>query len=87
MDAADSLKRRLISKHKPDNVWGLCKTKSVAQYRSEFERGHPGHDLRHSPFQNSDLLYPFIIVESKREGNGPGFEYAEAQSAFPFEHV
>ncbi|OQV02273.1 hypothetical protein CLAIMM_07502 [Cladophialophora immunda] len=83
MDAADLVKRRGASRHKPDNVWGLCKTKSLAQYRAEFERRHDRPDLRHSPFANPDLLYPFLIVESKREGDGPGFEYAEAQSAFP----
>ncbi|KIX01939.1 uncharacterized protein Z518_07878 [Rhinocladiella mackenziei CBS 650.93] len=83
MDAADNLKRRTTSRHRPDNVWGLCKTKSVAQYRSELARRHDSHELRHSPFKNSDLTYPFLIVESKREGEGPGFEYAEAQSAFP----
>jgi hypothetical protein len=83
MDATDNMKRRITSRHKPDNVWGLRKTRSVAQYRSEFARRHDSHELRHSPFKNSDLTYPFLIVESKREGEGPGFEYAEAQSAFP----
>lgn len=78
-DQRDGLKGRRVPRRKPDQVFGLARTPSLDVYaRAESLRG-----LRHSPFSNIDLLYPFLICEAKSEGGGLGFESIEAQTAFP----
>jgi hypothetical protein len=68
-----------LQKRRPDRVFGLAKTESLDRYSKDplFE------DLRHSPFQKRNMLYPFLIVEAKPEVGGPGFEVIETQTAFP----
>jgi hypothetical protein len=60
-------------------VFGLSRTKSLDCY----SKADSVKDLRHSPFPDADMLYPFLILEAKSEGRGPGFEFIEAQTAFP----
>ena len=78
-DPRDGLEKRGLQKRKPDRVFGLSRTKSLDYY----SRADSAEDLRHSPFQDADMLYPFLILEAKSEGRGPGFESIETQTAFP----
>jgi hypothetical protein len=78
-DQSDGLEECHVPRRKPDHVFGLARTPSLDLYaRAESLRG-----LRHSPFSNIDLIYPFLICEAKSEGRGPGFESIEVQTAFP----
>ena len=78
-DPRDGLEKRGLQKRKPDRVFGLAKTKSLDYYsKASLVKG-----LRHSPFPGADMLYPFLILEAKSEGRGPGFESIETQTAFP----
>ena len=40
-------------------------------------------DLSHSPVKKRQLMYPFLVIEAKRENDAPGFRSVEAQTAFP----
>ncbi|KIW09895.1 hypothetical protein PV08_11996 [Exophiala spinifera] len=78
-DQRDGLEELHVPRRRPDQVFGLARTPSLDLYaRAEKLRG-----LRHSPFSNVELLYPFLICEAKSEGRGPGFESIETQTAFP----
>ena len=78
-DPSDNLEQHHVPRRKPDSVFGLARTPSLDLYaRAQSLRG-----LRHSPFSNRDILYPFLICEAKSEGGGPGFESIETQTAFP----
>jgi hypothetical protein len=63
---------------KPDRVIGLNMNN---RYRG-FVARNPA-ELTHYPGRNEQLLYPFCIMEAKRERNAPGFRAVEAQTAFP----
>lgn len=63
---------------RPDRVVGLHKTDNYQKY---IESCPPG--LTHYPIKGNQLLYPFLIIEAKRENDSPGFKSIEAQSAFP----
>jgi hypothetical protein len=76
---AKELKARRVPKRKPDRVFGLMKDGALKNYCSIDTQ----HAVRHSPFKDSSLLYPFLVIEAKREGGGPGFESIETQTAFP----
>ena len=39
--------------------------------------------LKHSPFREKQVLYPFFIIEAKAEKGSAGFESIESQTAFP----
>ena len=76
-DPTDHLTEKCVPEFKPDRVFGLGMTKS-------FERCLPLHPkLRHTPFRDGELLYPFLIIEAKSEKGSPGFEFIETQTAFP----
>lgn len=76
-DPADRLTRKGLGSQDPDRVFGLRHTKA-------FEESVPAlAGLRRSPFRDSEVLYPFLIIEAKSEKNGPGFESIETQTAFP----
>jgi hypothetical protein len=78
-DPRDGLEKRGLQKRKPDRVFGLSRTESLDYYsKTDLVKG-----LRHSPFPKVDMLYPFLILEAKPEGGGPGFESIETQTAFP----
>jgi hypothetical protein len=78
-DPRDGLELRGLQKRKPDLVFGLSRTESLAY----FSKGDLVQDLRHSPFPDADIFYPFLILEAKSEVGGTGFESIETQTAFP----
>src|SRR5947199_1152220 len=78
-DPRDGLEKRGLQKRKPDRVFGLSRTKSLDCY----SKVGSVKGLRHSPFPDADMLYPFLILEAKSEGRGPGFESIETQQRFP----
>lgn len=63
---------------KPDRVIGLSMTDRYRSYIGSFPV-----ELSHSPVKGRQLLYPFIVLEAKRENGAPGFRSVEAQTAFP----
>jgi hypothetical protein len=65
----------------PDQVIGLLPTASLKPYIS----GVASKMLR-GPFKDEKLLYPFLVIEAKRE-NGPGFRSVENQTAFPLRRL
>lgn len=77
-DPRDGLEKRGVQRRKPDQIFGLARTSSLHRYMG----AESLRRLRHSPFSNADLLYPFVICEAKSE-EGVGFEHIEAQTAFP----
>ncbi|OCL11766.1 hypothetical protein AOQ84DRAFT_361218 [Glonium stellatum] len=78
-DPRDGLEMRGLQKRKPDRVFGLSRTESLVY----FSKTDLAKDLRHSPFPDADMFYPFLILEAKSEGGGLGFESIETQTAFP----
>ncbi|KFY47732.1 hypothetical protein V496_10477 [Pseudogymnoascus sp. VKM F-4515 (FW-2607)] len=62
---------------KPDRVLGLSRTTKV---RESIEACVV--NLVHAPVEGNDMIYPFLILEAKREKNPPGFRAIEAQTAF-----
>lgn len=78
-DPRDGLEKRGLQRRKPDRVFGLSRTKSL----DYFSQADHFEDLRHSPFPDAEMLYPFLILEAKSEERGPGFESIETQTAFP----
>jgi hypothetical protein len=62
---------------KPDRVLGLSRT---AKFRESIEACVV--NLVHAPVQGNDMIYPFLILEAKREKDPPGFRAIEAQTAF-----
>lgn len=63
---------------RPDRVVGLRKTE-------RFQRNIASSpaQLNHCPVRDVDMLYPFLVVEAKRENDAPGFRSVERQTAFP----
>lgn len=76
-DPAENLARRGLIQQRPDRVYGLNRTKVFK------EHAFPRQGLRHSPFGDDVVLYPFLIIEAKSEKGCPGFESIETQTAFP----
>ncbi|KAE9377465.1 hypothetical protein N431DRAFT_500317 [Stipitochalara longipes BDJ] len=63
---------------KPDRVIGLSMNDRYRGYIGSFDI-----ELSHSPVRKRQLMYPFLVLEAKRENDAPGFRYVEAQTAFP----
>ncbi|PMD30617.1 hypothetical protein L207DRAFT_573440 [Hyaloscypha variabilis F] len=64
---------------KADRVIGLSMNNRYQGYIRSFPV-----ELSHSPVINRRLLmYPFLVLEAKRENDAPGFRYVETQTAFP----
>lgn len=64
---------------KADRVIGLHKTEQFKRYTDL-----SGRTLTQSPVHwRNQLLYPFLVIEAKREESAPGFRHIEAQTAFP----
>jgi hypothetical protein len=61
----------------PDRVFGLAHTVVLNQHIVA------RWDIRHSPFADGKILYPFLTIEAKSEKGSPGFESVETQTAFP----
>lgn len=77
-DPVDRLAEKGISEQRPDRVFGLEVTKSFTRYISDAPLS-----IRHSPFADGNVLYPFLIIEAKTEKGGSGFASIETQTAFP----
>jgi hypothetical protein len=76
-DPDERLAERGVRVQQPDRIFGLSHTEPLKQllwYRA---------GLRHSPFADGNVLYPFLIIEAKSEKGSPGFESIECQTAFP----
>ena len=76
-DPDDNLSDRGLRLQRPDRVFGLEKTEVFKKYLPR--RPH----LRHSPFEDRNVLFPFLIIEAKSEKGSAGFESIESQTAFP----
>jgi hypothetical protein len=76
-DPDDELEASGVSM-KPDRTIGLRMKRKYEKYLAPFP-----DDPTHSLYKNVDILYPFLVVEAKRESNTPGFRAIEAQTAFP----
>ncbi|KAH8685482.1 hypothetical protein BGZ60DRAFT_395270 [Tricladium varicosporioides] len=62
---------------KPDRVIGLSRTE---KFRGSIDACIM--NLVHDPVKSDDMVYPFLVLEAKRERNPPGFRAIEAQTAF-----
>jgi hypothetical protein len=76
------LDARYIPK-KPDRIVGINGTRALRRILDNLEdiRG-----IRSTPFadtSNDPLLFPFLVLEAKREKDSPGFEQIKEQTAFP----
>jgi hypothetical protein len=71
---------------KPDRVVGLKKTRVFA---SLFDTSTLGDNIRSTPFSESEdpLLFPFLVLEAKREKSTEGFEEIQTQTAFPIREL
>lgn len=76
-DPVDKLAEKGLKSQQPDRVFGLGQTKVFKEHTSSRQ------GLRHSPFGDGKVLYPFLIIEAKSEKGSPGFESIESQTAFP----
>jgi hypothetical protein len=74
---AGVLSERGLKAQKPDRVFGLTKTKVFDELTNTLK------EMRHTPFTDREVLYPFLIIEAKSEKGSPGFESVEMQTAFP----
>ena len=89
----DSLFRSELPSQEPDRVLGLRKTKAFDAFleapetQARVTTGHlsDANIIRCSPFQDCDdpLLFPFLILEAKREKRSEGFVDVQIQTAFP----
>ena len=62
----------------PDRVVGLRRTR---RFQKDIASSPP--ELKHYPIRGTDILYPFLVLEAKREDDAPGFRAVERQTAFP----
>ncbi|KAF2647602.1 hypothetical protein K491DRAFT_763598 [Lophiostoma macrostomum CBS 122681] len=62
----------------PDRIIGLGATRDLCTQALSTE-----HLLTHSLVAKMRALYPFLLVEAKKERNSPGFRAIEMQTAFP----
>jgi len=76
-DPVDKLAEKGVKPRQPDRVFGLGKTRVFKEYISSRQL------LKHSPFVDGNVLYPFLVIEAKSEKGSPGFESIENQTAFP----
>ena len=67
---------------KPDRVVGLKKTRA---FTNLLDTSALTDDIRSTPFVESQdpLLFPFLVLEAKREKHSDGFEEIQTQTAFP----
>jgi len=64
---------------RPDRVVGLAQTR---RFQNDVALSSP--ELTHCPVSGADsMLYPFLVLEAKREDGAPGFRAVERQTAFP----
>lgn len=67
---------------KPDRVIGLNINEGMRDClkRSQW-------NLEHTPLKGIEMVYPFIVVEAKKERHAPGFRSIERQTAFPIRRL
>ena len=63
---------------KPDRIVGLGATRELLAHALA-----TNSMLMHSPVAEMRVLYPFLLIEAKKERNSPGFRAIEMQTAFP----
>jgi hypothetical protein len=63
---------------RPDRIVGLRMTSKYRGYIASFSPS-----LTHCPIKQKDILYPFLVVEAKKDSKTPGFKSIERQTAFP----
>ena len=63
---------------KPDRVIGLSLNDRYRRYIGSIDVA-----LAHAPTTSEQLIYPFLVLEAKREKDAPGFKSMEIQTAFP----
>jgi hypothetical protein len=73
----ERLAERGVKTRQPDRVFGLSQTKVFKEHITSQRQ------LRHSPFADGNVLYPFLIIEAKSEKGSSGFDSIESQTAFP----
>jgi hypothetical protein len=66
---------KIIKKQEPDAVIGLRFTETLDQLVSS-------RRSRYSPFKDTHVVYPFIVIEVKSDESADGFGSIERQSAF-----
>lgn len=77
-DPKDRLEGSGISME-PDRTVGL----SMREKYQRCIRSLP-HGLAHCPMRDKEQpLYPFLVIEAKKEQDAPGFRSVEVQTAFP----
>ncbi|KAL9105555.1 MAG: hypothetical protein Q9227_009299 [Pyrenula ochraceoflavens] len=82
-DSAEDLK---LPVQRPDRIYGLQETRNFQEVLSRIFSTSPEHNnFRVSPFrsQTKPLLFPFLLLEAKKESSLNGFEHAQLQSALP----
>lgn len=67
---------------KPDRVIGLNITQGMRDClkRSQW-------NLEHTPLKGLEMVYPFLVIEAKKERHAPGFRSIERQTAFPIRRL
>ena len=76
-DELENLPGKGVKERQPDRVFGLANTHFFEQYVPARK------NIRHSPFADGKVFYPFLIIEAKSEKGSPGFKSIESQTAFP----
>jgi hypothetical protein len=76
-DPADELEQRGVGVKQPDRIFGLNQTEVLR----DLTRAR--RSIKHSPFKDGEVLYPFLLLEAKSENSSPGFQSVERTSAFP----
>jgi hypothetical protein len=76
-DELENLPKKGVKVRQPDRVFGLANSLIFEQYIPARK------DIRHSPFADGKVFYPFLVIEAKSEKGSPGFKSIESQTAFP----
>lgn len=62
---------------RPDRVVGFHINNRYREYIASYPTV-----LTHCPVETMELIYPFLVIEAKKESDAPGFRSVEAQTAF-----
>ncbi|KAF2250070.1 hypothetical protein BU26DRAFT_518526 [Trematosphaeria pertusa] len=76
--AEDDALQHLSVPMKPDRVIGLRPTSRI----NHCIAAAPRH-LSHCPIRGRNIVYPFLVIEAKKEEDAPGFRAIQKQTAFP----
>lgn len=75
-DPADGLLEKDLPSRGLDRIIGLRKTNLMKDLIAPYRR------LRHSPFGDGNVLYPFLVIDTRSDGDSLGFESIEHRTAF-----